>query len=108
MFYALCLLQMKGIKNMANDEKLINASKLASDISKSVSTLVAAECNTKWVYTKIKECLDNAPAVDARPVVHGTWLDYSTTMMECSVCKKHVARHRYKFCPECGATMRRT
>ena len=93
---------------MVNDEKLINASKLASDISKSVSTLVAAECNPKWIYHKIKECLDKAPAVDARPVVYGNWLDYSTTMMECSICKKHVTRHRYKFCPECGATMRRT
>ena len=93
---------------MANDEKLINASKLASDISKSVSTLVAAECNPKWIYTKIMERVVNAPAVDARQVVHGSWLDYSTTMMECSVCKKHVTRHKYKFCPECGATMRRT
>lgn len=35
----------------------------------------------------------------------GTWDYYSTTMMECSVCQKHVPRHRYNFCPECGSKM---
>lgn len=38
-------------------------------------------------------------------VTTGTWTYYSTTMMECSECKKHVPRHRYKFCPECGSKM---
>ena len=37
--------------------------------------------------------------------VEGTWKNYSSTMMECSVCKKHVPWHRYKFCPECGSRM---
>ena len=35
----------------------------------------------------------------------GTWKDYSSTMMECSECKKHVPYHRYEFCPHCGARM---
>ena len=35
----------------------------------------------------------------------GYWEYYSTTMMECSICKKHVPRHRYRFCPECGSLM---
>ena len=35
----------------------------------------------------------------------GTWNYYSTTMMECSVCKKHVPKHRYNYCPECGSRM---
>jgi len=35
----------------------------------------------------------------------GHWDYYSTTMMECSVCKKHVPKHRYNFCPECGSKM---
>ena len=42
--------------------------------------------------------------IDTWPT-QGTWNYYSTTMMECSVCGKHVARHRYKFCPECGTKM---
>jgi hypothetical protein len=40
-----------------------------------------------------------------RKPVSGVWNYYSTTMMECSICGKHVARHRYKFCPECGTEM---
>lgn len=92
---------------MQDKERLICAGKLASDISKKVGTLVAAECNPKWIYSKIMECISSAPAVDARPVVYTQWDDYSTSMMECRVCKKHVSRHRYKFCPECGATVRK-
>lgn len=38
-------------------------------------------------------------------VESGTWQYYSTTMMECSVCKRHTARHRFKYCPHCGAKM---
>lgn len=37
--------------------------------------------------------------------VKGTWKKYSSTMMECSECKKHVPYHRYEFCPHCGAKM---
>ena len=35
----------------------------------------------------------------------GTWLYYSTTMMECSVCGRHTAKHRFEFCPHCGSAM---
>ncbi len=38
-------------------------------------------------------------------IVHGRWTSYSTTMMECSVCKRHTARHRFEYCPHCGAKM---
>ena len=41
-----------------------------------------------------------------RKVERGEWEPYSTTMMECSVCKRHTPRHRYNFCPNCGADMR--
>lgn len=92
---------------MQDKERLICAGTLASDISSKVSSMAAAGCDSKWVYNKILECLENAPAVDARPVVYTQWDDYSTSMMECRVCKKHVPRHRYKFCPECGATVRK-
>lgn len=36
-------------------------------------------------------------------IKHGTWKLYSSTMMECSNCKKHVPYHRYKYCPHCGS-----
>ena len=33
----------------------------------------------------------------------GSWTHYSSTMMECSECKKHVPYHRYAYCPHCGS-----
>ena len=33
----------------------------------------------------------------------GTWTNYSSTMMECSKCKKHVPYHKYTYCPHCGS-----
>ena len=45
------------------------------------------------------------PTEDVAEVVHGRWEYYSTTMMECSNCKRHTARHRFKYCPHCGAIM---
>lgn len=33
----------------------------------------------------------------------GIWKIYSSTMMECSNCKKHVPYHRYAYCPHCGS-----
>lgn len=43
--------------------------------------------------------------VDAEEVVHGRWLYYSTTMQECSNCHRHTSRHKFKYCPHCGAIM---
>lgn len=53
----------------------------------------------------VRQAIENAPAADVAPVVHGEWKYYSPTMQECSVCKKHTPRHRYGFCPRCGAKM---
>jgi rRNA maturation endonuclease Nob1 len=38
--------------------------------------------------------------------ITGSWSNYSSTMMECSNCKKHVPYHRYTFCPHCGSKNR--
>jgi hypothetical protein len=51
------------------------------------------------------QLVQDAPSVEAVKVIHGKWLYYSTTMMECSICKRHTARHRFAFCPHCGAQM---
>lgn len=37
--------------------------------------------------------------------MEGTWYYYSTTMMECGMCGRHTARHRFEYCPHCGAKM---
>lgn len=49
--------------------------------------------------------LRNIPAADVELVRHGRWKRYSTTMMECSLCGKHTARHKFNYCPNCGAKM---
>ena len=52
-----------------------------------------------------KMAICDLPPADVAPVVHGRWEYYSTTMMECSNCKRHTARHKFSYCPHCGATM---
>lgn len=55
------------------------------------------------------EFLDNAPTVDAAPVVHGEWqyvpieFDYHKDI-RCSHCKTFVDRVS-NYCPNCGAKM---
>lgn len=53
----------------------------------------------------LRRYVKRVPATDVAPVVHGRWERYSTTMMVCSICGKHVAQHRYNYCPSCGAKM---
>lgn len=49
--------------------------------------------------------IDAEPAADVAPVVHGEWEYYTHTMMACSICKRHVPRHKSEYCPHCGAKM---
>lgn len=35
--------------------------------------------------------------------VLGSWTRYSSTMMSCSNCGKHVPYHKYQYCPHCGS-----
>ena len=60
------------------------------------------------------EEIKNAPAVDAKPVVHGEWIKTRLAMEYlCSNCQSVVYAERnrkgeevlFKFCPECGARM---
>lgn len=59
------------------------------------------------------------PTVDAKPVVHGEWIEVSRTegrfetLIEekCSLCGRYVNRYdtqpKDKYCPNCGAKMDR-
>ena len=49
---------------------------------------------------------DDCPLPDVAPVVHGEWEYYTHTMMACSICKRHVPRHKSEYCPHCGAKMK--
>lgn len=47
------------------------------------------------------------PAADVEPKQEpATWVRYSTSMMACSRCGRHTARHRFEYCPHCGAPIR--
>lgn len=75
-----------------------------------------APCRSCWVEDMI-ECVDDAPAADVRPVVHGKWIktkmfndEYSWV---CSVCacawnldEGTPEENSMNLCPNCGAVMR--
>lgn len=62
---------------------------------------------------KIITCIENAPAVEAVPVVHGKWTHTGyANEWECSHCKSQIALSDDKnshpnFCGNCGADMRK-
>ena len=59
--------------------------------------------------------IEEAPAVDAAPVVHGRWVEYPVAhYFKCSKCKYIVPykkavrineKQSYNYCPNCGAKM---
>ncbi len=88
---------------MANEKRLIDANALLLEYCQAngcneVNDEICPNCFTAGLIT-------NAPTVDAVEVVHGHWRYYSTTMQECSNCNRHTARHKFKYCPHCGAVM---
>ncbi|MBQ1777940.1 MAG: hypothetical protein IIZ93_07260 [Acidaminococcaceae bacterium] len=70
-------------------------------------------CEFDRVYTKMDFCgwLDDAPTVDAVPVVHGRWKEAPGVdfFWVCSACgypsEAFAANVLYKYCPRCGARM---
>ena len=53
---------------------------------------------------------ENAPAIDAAPVVHGRWIfNQEQWTWDCTNCKGWVGSgvriSRYEYCPNCGAKM---
>lgn len=56
------------------------------------------------------DMIEDAPAADVAPVVHGRWVPTKAPFMngckDCSVCGyRTVWGHRYNYCPNCGAKM---
>lgn len=66
-----------------------------------------------WILSDILDFLNDAPTVDAAPVVHGYWIYHvdglfpEESTQECSVCHEHesVTICNDRFCPNCGAKM---
>jgi hypothetical protein len=102
---------------MANEKRLIYAEDL-------VKTIVNTPSEVANMYTynvlnslvdrtnEILDMIDNAPSVDAAPVVHGRWVAVpSSDMMtgkayKCSECgKMRYGSFVPNFCQNCGAKM---
>jgi Zn finger protein HypA/HybF involved in hydrogenase expression len=77
----------------------------------------AWEADTQCGYVQVVDVgdIEDAPAVDAAPVVHGRWGEYESFSLTpsmngcpCSVCKTHFSPSSIilmKYCPNCGAKM---
>lgn len=55
----------------------------------------------------IADLIDDAPAADVAPVVHGRWVE-RIGRAECSVCHDEcwaLSALSYNYCPNCGAKM---
>lgn len=62
-------------------------------------------------YFDVKFDIEEAPAVDAVPVVHGRWVKDGDFLI-CLNCESEIniknslgVENRKNFCPNCGATM---
>jgi hypothetical protein len=69
----------------------------------------AGEPSTEWYC--VEDMIENAPAVDAAPVVHGRWIDenpddFLDPRMRCSICTGiESPLIKWRYCPNCGAKM---
>lgn len=75
--------------------------------------------NPLWHFTGIRAVIENAPEVEAEPVVHARWRFKEawphfrrleiTEFMHCTACRGVVWRYagmqKYWYCPFCGAKM---
>ena len=57
---------------------------------------------------KARKLIEDAPTVDAKPVVRGRWisLEPEIGLFECSKCGHKILRAECNYCPNCGADMR--
>ncbi len=82
--------------------KLLNKSIIVENVNSTGRTKIMVDRND----------IDNAPTVDAEPVVHGHWIwNEDSHRYECSVCHGECATSFTEnplfkpFCGECGAKM---
>ena len=72
----------------------------------------AWEADTQCGYVQVVDVgdIEDAPAVDAAPVVHGRWIfNQEQWTWDCTNCKGWVGSgvriRGYEYCPNCGAKM---
>ena len=52
------------------------------------------------------ECVEKIPPADVRPVVRGEWID-DGCITRCKYCGEEKEFPHWRFCPNCGAYLRR-
>ena len=90
--------------------RLVNATDLAKEYQ---FTEDHTSKLTPWTIADILNILDEAPTVDAAPVVHGQWEKHPNMygFVRCSECRdcvvwdEWVNNEKWKYCPNCGAKM---
>jgi rRNA maturation endonuclease Nob1 len=54
--------------------------------------------------------VNETPTEDVKHIVYGEWIDCGLYVYECSNCYNSLEmwwEDKYKFCPNCGANMRK-
>lgn len=85
---------------------------MADLISRKALLEKAWEADTQCGYVQVVDVgdIEDAPAVDAAPVVHGRWIfNQEQWTWDCTNCKGWVGSgvriRGYEYCPNCGAKM---
>jgi len=96
--------------------KLIDADKLKRKCQKTATEAwkMKIKASAETIMNQFIDFIDEADAVDAVPVRRGRWIQVSQDRANCNRCNcesgkmiKQGERYFPKFCPECGADMRK-
>ena len=62
-------------------------------------------CYTYPIFKALECFVEDVPAADVAPVVHGRWKCEGMGDYSCSLCTEVVSGNDYNYCPNCGASM---
>lgn len=92
------------------ERRFIDAEALYKDMKKKLALKPGME-GTMYEFMQFValDCVETAPAIDAKPVVHAHWKNLGVSVdgkriYECTNCHSHIYGIG-NFCKECGAQM---
>ena len=94
-------------------KKLIELDAAIDAVHRNYDTILDFRSDGETVANSVEDILSELPAVDAAPVRHGRWKEDPSGygFWICSACgfvsEASAADMLYKFCPVCGADMRK-
>lgn len=93
---------------MATEERLIDANALKETVTTDYYEHFTRYHDTDQIALIDMVCddIEEAPTVEAAPVIHGRWIPCENGGYYCSNCDTRVAFLVHnKYCPNCGAKM---